>query len=156
MADKLLDQFIATANTFAQTIETLAEDSFLKLIDEWTPRDVVAHLAWWNRNMIIASESLRAGNAPAYYVDAPNDYRNINAQAIAAFSSQDRRTLLNDLQATLSEFTQYLNTLEPNAFDAEHGVQHYRGGAATIRRLVQSLSGDYEHHTRQVKDWSAR
>lgn len=155
MLDPSLDGLTASANEFVQVIETLPENLFLARIDEWTPRDVTVHLAWWNRNMIAASESLRAGLTPAHYADAP-EYRNINARAIAEFPSQDRRALLAQLHGTFDEFTRYLNALDAKDWDADFGVQHHRGGAATIRRVVEALRGDYEHHTNQVKEWSVR
>lgn len=138
---------------FQTLIEDLPEELFLKLIDDWTPRDVVAHLAWWNRHMIAASQSLQAGNVPSYYADAANDYRTINAQAIAEFPSRDRRALLKQMQTTLKEFKDYLRALKPGDWDADHGVTHYRGGAATIRRIVESLAGDYASHTQQIEKW---
>jgi hypothetical protein len=156
VSDPSFDRLTRSANVFIDAIESLADDLFLRSIDEWTPRDVAAHLTWWNRNMIAASQDLEAGTPPSYYADAMNDYRNINARAIAAFPSRDRRVLLNELRATLGELARYLQTLDSHVWDADHGVQHHRGGPATIRRIVDSLAGDYEHHTRQVEEWRAR
>jgi len=147
------DNLVASARAFIHAINSLPESLFLAQIDEWTPRDVTAHLVWWNRNMMIASENLRAHQTPAYHTDAANDYRNLNTHAIAEFPSTDRRELLAQLDATLDELTCYLAALAPAEWDAEHGIQHYRGGAATIRRIVQSLTGDYEHHTHQILNW---
>ncbi len=148
-----IDALTRAADDFMRVIELLRAEWFLTFIDDWTPRDIAAHLAWWNRNMIAASQSVRAGKTPAYYVDAANDYRNINAQAIAEFPATDRRILLAQLRATLDEFRQYLQTLAPNDWDSGVDVQHYRGGAATTQRIVQSLTGDYECHTQQIAQW---
>ena len=156
MSDPSLDRLSHSATGFIQAIESLPDGLFLRSIDEWTPRDVAAHLTWWNRNMIAASHSLLTGTPPSYYADTANDYRNINARAIAEFPSKERQVLLNELRATLDELARYLHSLDPQAWDADHGVQHPRGGAATIRRIVESLAGDYEHHARQVEEWSAR
>src|SRR5262245_49482019 len=156
MSDPSFDRLIHSANVFIQAIELLSDELFLTSIDDWTPRDVAAHLTWWNRNMIAASQSLQAGIPPSYYSDAINDYRYINAQAIVEFPSQDRRVLLNELRATLDALARYLQALCSQAWDADHGVRHHRGGAATIRRIVESLAGDYEHHTRQVEEWRTR
>lgn len=156
MSEPSFDRLSRSASVFIRAIESLPDDLFLRSIDEWTPRDVAAHLTWWNRNMVAASRSLQAGTPPSYYADAMNDYRNINARAIAEFPSRDRRVLLNELRATLDELARYLLALGSQAWDADHGVQHHRGGAATIRRIVESLAGDYQHHARQVEEWRAR
>ena len=156
MPDPSLDRLRRSASVFTRVIESLSDDLFLGAIDDWTPRDVAAHLAWWNRHMVVAGRSLQAGTAPTYYADAVNDYRNVNARAIAEFASRDRRVLLSELRATLDELTRYLQALDAGAWDADHGMPHHRGGVATIRRIVESLAGDYEHHARQVEEWRAR
>lgn len=148
-----IDALTRAADDFIRVIELLPAEWFLTFIDDWTPRDIAAHLAWWNRNMIAASQTVSAGKTPGYYVDAANDYRKINAQAIAEFPATDRRILLAQLRTTLDEFRQYLETLAQNEWDADFGVHHYRGGATTPRRIVQSLTGDYEWHTQQIAQW---
>jgi hypothetical protein len=155
VSDPSLQRLGQAANAFILAIESLRDELFLRAIDEWTPRDVAAHLAWWNRHMIAASQSLRTGTPPSYYADAANDYRHVNARAIAEFAARDRRVLLDELRATLDELVGYLRALDAEAWDADHGVVHHRGGAATVRRIVASLAGDYEHHTRQVNEWRA-
>ena len=147
------NQLESAVEKFSEVIRNRPESLFLTPIDDWTPRDVTAHLVWWNRNIFAACKSLQEGKAPAYYADASNDYRNINARAIAEFPSKDRRVLLEQMNDTLQEFKSYLLALDPKEWDADRGVTHYRGGAATIRRVVQSLTGDYENHTRQIQNW---
>ncbi len=150
------NELTTSAITFIAAIESLAAEQFLTQIDaDWTPRDVVAHLVWWNENMLDVCKGLQRGVTPAYYADAP-DYRNINAQAIAAFPSRDRGVLLQQLRATLDAFTHYLRALDAAEWDVERGVTHYRGGAATIRRVAESLAGDYAQHTRQIERMSLR
>ncbi len=149
-----LSHLTSAVQAFTNIIESLSTDLFLRKIDaEWTPRDVVAHLAWWNRNMIAACKNLQAGVPPAYYADTANDYRNINTQAIAEFSSRDQRKLLEQLQSTHQEFEDYLRALDESEWNAARNIMHYRGGAATINRIVESLISDYASHTRQVKEW---
>jgi hypothetical protein len=143
----------SAADAFVASIQALPEHLFLTLIDDWTPRDIAAHLAWWNNNMLVACKDLQKGRAPSYWADALNDYRTINAQAIAQFSAQEQRVLLAQLKSTLFEFKEYLASLDAKDWDAECGIQHPRGGAATISRIVESLISDYEAHTKQIEDW---
>ncbi len=150
------NQLESAVGKFSEVIWNLPEDLFLTRIDEWTPRDVTAHLVWWNRNMLAACKRLQAGKAPEYYADASNDYRNINARAITEFPSNDRRALLEQMNATLQEFKSYLLALEPKEWDAERGVTHYRGGVATIHRVVESLTGDYINHIQQIERWNSQ
>jgi hypothetical protein len=146
----------ATAAQFVAAIESLNAELFLAPIDDWTPRDVTALLAWWNNHMLVACRDLERGTAPSYYADTLNDYRNLNARAIAQFQSQEQRMLLAQLKATLFEFKQYLLALDASDWDAERGVTHPRGGTATITCIVESLASDYETHTREIREWQAK
>ena len=149
------DRLARAADAFVASVQALPEHLFLARIDDWTPRDVIAHLAWWNNNMLVACKDLQRGKTPSYYADTLNDYRNINARAIAQFRAQEKRALLNQLQATLFEFAEYLAALDAKEWDAERGITHPRGGAATISRIVESFIGDYETHTKQIEEWHA-
>src|SRR5512137_3224851 len=75
-------------------VRSLSEKQYLEPMGGWTPRDVVAHLTGWNRSMIQACRSILAGEPPEYYLDAPNDYANINAALVAHYSSRSREELL--------------------------------------------------------------
>jgi hypothetical protein len=142
---------------FCDAIRALPEDLFLAKIDEWTPRDVVAHLVGWNRRMVHACQDILAGTTPDYYADAPNDYRTINAGYVARHASTSREALLRDLAAGLEELTAYARALNPAEWEASHGVKHYRGAPATVAGTLASLAGDYAQHARQIRQWhSAR
>lgn len=122
-------------------------------MDGWAPRDVVAHLIGWNGLMIEASLSVMAGSPPAYYEDAPNDYRNINAGFTTKYSSQSKPELLAELRSTMEKLEQFIRSLPAGELTAEHGVTHHSGGPATVARIIDSLAGDYQYHTNQIEEW---
>ena len=138
---------------FVLCIRSLSETQFLTAMNDWSPRDVVAHLIGWNRLMIEASLSILAGQPPAYYADAPNDYSNINAAFVAKHSSYLREDLLHELESSMVEFKAYIAGLSPADLSSDHGVIHYSGRPATISAIITSLAGDYQHHARQISDW---
>lgn len=138
---------------FRDCILSIPEDLYLSLIDRWSPRDVVAHLVGWNRNMIEACKAIVRGEAPSYYMDAPNDYKHINAAFVAKYSSQNQTELLNDLASSIEELQQYVGRLDRTELDADHGVVHHRGGPATVTRTIESLTGDYRHHRQKIVEW---
>ncbi len=140
---------------FVVCVLSIPEAGFLAPMNGWTPRDVVAHLIGWNRFMIQACESILSGESPAYYADAPNDYRNINAALVSHYTSRSRLQLLAELAASMTEFEAYLAGLPASERSADHGVTHYSGEPATVSKILRSLAGDYEHHTRQISTWLA-
>ena len=144
-----------TYDEFVLCVLSLTEAQFLSPMNGWSPRDVVAHLIGWNRLMIEASLSILAGEPPAYYADAPNDYSNINAAFVAKHSSRSRANLLRELESSMVEFKTYIASLPPTELSADHSVTHYSGRSATISAIINSLTSDYQHHTRQISDWFA-
>jgi hypothetical protein len=119
----------------------------------WAPRDVVAHLIGWNRLMIDASSSILAGQAPAYYADTANDYSTINAGFTTKYSSHSKQELLSELNSSLENFEAFILALPDDEMLANHGVRHYSGSLATVGKIIASLAGDYQSHTRQIMEW---
>lgn len=144
---------MAAYQAFRQCIQSVPDDLYLTPINGWSPRDIVAHLVGWNRNMVKSGKELLRGEMPAYYPDAPNDYKNINAAFVSKHSSRDKVTLLDELAASMLEFETYVRGLDPSEWDADHGITHYRGGPATVSRLMDSLAGDYHSHTHEIQQW---
>ena len=140
---------------FVACVLSIPEAHFLSPLDGWAPRDVVAHLIGWNRFMIQACTSIRSGEPPAYYADAPNDYRNINAALVEHYASRSRLQLIAELAASMAEFETYIGGLPASELAANRGITHYSGEPATVGKVVRSLAGDYEHHTLQINAWLA-
>src|SRR5215217_3042068 len=104
-------QLIEAYQHFSKLIDSLSNEQFLSPMNGWAPRDVVAHLIGWNSLMIEASSSIRAGNPPSYYDDAPNDYSNINASFTAKHSSQSKQELLAELRSSLESLMKFIDGL---------------------------------------------
>jgi len=140
----------------AKLILSLPDEQFLSPMNGWSPRDVVAHLIGWNSLMIESSLSILAGKPPFYYDDAPNDYSHINAIFTAKHSSRSKQELLADLKSSMEKFEAFISTLPAEELTADHGVIHYSGTPATVTRIIHSLAGDYQYHTRQIMEWFNR
>lgn len=138
---------------FSILIASLSDEQFLCLMDDWSPRDVVAHLVGWNSLMIESSLSILAGKAPSYYDDAPNDYSNINSDFVQKHSSRSKSDLLAELESSMVKFEAFIFSLPAEELVADHGVLHYSGSPASVARIVNSLAGDYQHHVRQITKW---
>jgi hypothetical protein len=147
------DTLTKAYQAFRQCIQSVPDNLFLSPINGWSARDVVAHLVGWNRNMIKAGREILRGAAPSYYPDAANDYKNINAAFVSQYSSRDKQAMLAELAASLTEFETFVHGLVPSEWTADHGVVHYSGGPATVARLIDSLAGDYQDHSREIQAW---
>ena len=63
--------------------------------------------------------------------------------------------MLAELSTSKEELIQYLVSLDASIWDADYGVQHHRGGAATVARTVKSLGDDYQDHRQEIEAWAA-
>jgi hypothetical protein len=138
---------------FAELISSLPEEKFLSPMNGWSPRDVIAHLIGWNSLMIESSLSILAGEPPSYYDDARNDYSNINSGFITKHSSRSKQALLAELRSSMDNFEAFIHSLPAEELTADHGVFHYKGNPATVNKIINSLAGDYQHHTNEITQW---
>ena len=138
---------------FASCVDSLPSESFLKPIDAWAPRDIVAHLIGWNRYTITGCEQIRKGETPFYFFDPGEDFSKINATLVQEYASRDKQEILDELTASLQELTQYLHSLDPADWERDYGVT-YQGAPITIRSTIDALMGDFVHHQRQIEAWA--
>ena len=135
---------------FVEAVQGLTPEQFRSRLGDWTRRDIVAHLIGWNVNILEGCRAILVGKSPFYHYDGPNDYRIENARSIAQYSSTDREALLSQLAATLDTLVAYLEQVDPEDWERDTGVRHYRSGPATVSRCVDSLLRDYRNHSKEI------
>jgi hypothetical protein len=137
-------------SAFIDTVRSLSPQAFLATIGDWTPRDIVAHIIGWNRNILIGCREVQQGKEPFYFYDGMNDYRIVNAGFFAQYASTDREGLLQEMTETKETLVTYLKGVAEGAWGRDYGVVHYRGGPATVTRCVGSLIRDYRNHRQEI------
>jgi hypothetical protein len=135
---------------FFQIARALSPQAFLASLGDWTPRDILAHFIGWNRITLVGCSELQEGVQPFYFYDGTNDYRRVNAKFIARFASTDREELLREMATTKDVLRSYLKSVDEKEWDHDTGVEHYRGGPATVSRCVDSLIRDYRKHREEI------
>jgi hypothetical protein len=154
-AEELVRRLERRAEEFAACIRALAGDAFLKKMNGWSPRDVLAHLIGWSRYTIEGCEQLRGGVPPSYLSDWRVDFRTINAASVRRFSSEHREELLDELAASLEQLKKYVFSIPSEEWARDPGVA-YRGHRITVQNGIEGLIGDYVHHTRQIEEWRTK
>ena len=95
----------------AGAIEHLPDQRLLEpAMDNWTGKDLLAHMAWWHDHTVLVIEGLRAGRQPYDGTDPANTTDAINERT--------RREHLDDppeltRRAFNESFTRLLAALEP-------------------------------------------
>ena len=137
---------------FAGYINSLPEGLFLKKLDDWAPRDILAHLIGWNRYTIEGSRQIMRGETPFFFIDPGHDFSKVNAVSVQKYDSKDRQTLINELKASARELEQFLRSVDPARWDTDYGVT-YHGGTVTVMNMADALARDFIHHRLQIKTW---
>jgi hypothetical protein len=140
-------------NEFTEIIELLSDEQFVSPMHGWSPKGVASHLAGWNNFMIEAALSILAGKTPVYYDDAPNNYSSINAGFMAKYSSYSKGELLAELKSSMERLETFVLGLPREELTASHSVRHYNGSPATVNKIIESLTSDYQDHTHEIKEW---
>ncbi|MCK5059475.1 MAG: ClbS/DfsB family four-helix bundle protein [Candidatus Aminicenantes bacterium] len=138
---------------FARCVASLDEELFLKKINYWSPRDMVAHLIGWNRSIIEGSKQIKRRELPFYDIDPGENYSKVNAALVRQYSSTDKQELLDELKASTQELIQFLQLLDSSEWDRDYGVRH-QGAIITIRDTIDELIEDYDIHREQIKEWA--
>ena len=133
-----------------QMVALLGKKLFLKKINGWTPRDILAHLIGWNRYMIEGGRQIQKGVLPFYDVDPGIDFNKVNARLVKEYSSTNKSDLTGELLLSAKELTQYLHSLDPADWSRDSGVKR-DGFSITIKESVDELIADYAHHTAQIE-----
>ena len=135
---------------FVGVVNDLSPQAFLRSLGDWTPRDILAHLIGWNRNILVGCQQIQLAQSPFYHTDGPNDYRTVNAELIARYSSSQREPLLRELSKGMDLLTSYLEGIDEDDWHRDFGARHYRGGPATISKSIDSLTSDYLDHAAEI------
>ena len=153
--EEQVNRLIAAIEAFVRCLSSLPAELFLAEIDEWAPRDVLAHLIGWNRYTISGCEQVRNGEIPFYLTDPGEDFGKVNAVLVREISSRDRGELLEELAASCQELGQYLRSPDPAEWERDYGVKD-QGYVITVQNSVDGLIEDYLHHRQQIEEWAER
>ena len=147
-----VENLCRSVKDFAECVDSLHGEMFLKKYNDWSPRDVLAHLIGWNRYIVKGCEQIRRGDLPFYFVDPGKDYCKINAKLVREYSSKDKRDLLDELEVSTNELKAFLGMVDPLDWDRDYVVR-YQGFNITIRNTVDALIEDYINHRQQLEEW---
>jgi hypothetical protein len=123
------------------TIDALSDDELAGPAQgDWTRRDVVAHIEWWERNSAHVVGSLRAGRDP-YPTDEPFDLDARNARTL----EESRGRTADDVRSgEAAAWADLVATIEAagEADLFEPGRFAWTGGEP----LVETIHGDTDRH----------
>ena len=135
----------------AAAIEHIADERLLEAVMEgWTGKDLLAHMAWWHDHSVLVIEGLRAGRRPYDLADPENTTDAINERA--------RREHLDDppeltRRAFNESFGRLLAALEPVTDDELFAADRWSwlGGEALVEMILWDSSRHYDAHREHLE-----
>lgn len=124
----------------------LTDDQMLRhsLDNQWSPKDLLAHLGFWERRITEIFETLRRDDVP----DSVEDQMSVDALNARAYE-QNRPVPLGDLRR--SEHTAYENLLalvqamsDAELFDPQHFA--WTRGEPAYHWVIGNTCGHYDEH----------
>ena len=139
---RLLDE---EYRNFRQAIDGLEGDALTRVwFGAWSVKDIVAHVAGWEREMTEALRRMARGEKPT---PEGVDYSNTdgwNAKFAAAMQGIDARTVIAAWQQTHMTFARAAQAVPDDRY----------GEGKTVNRLIEASGwGHYREHAPAIRDW---
>ncbi len=133
-------------------IDDLTPDQLARVwFGTWSAKDIVAHVAGWEREMTGALERMARGERPAPEGVDYSDSDAWNAKFAGAARAIDARTVLASWQQTHMNYVKAAQALPDDRFGESDGKPK------TASRLIETSGfGHYREHAAQVRDWRRR
>ena len=132
---------------YTELLEAVAGLSDLELsrvwLGTWGAREILIHIAGWDREMLPALQRLGRGEPP-YAPGTYDDADAWNARFVEARLGANASGILAELAANHSAFVAAAATLPEEAFTAD-------GGAADL--VTGTTTGHYREHAEQIRGW---
>lgn len=121
----------------------------------WSIKDLLAHLIGWDHTNLEASQSILAGELPAFYSSHDRDWASYNAQLVAKYKKDDLEQLIASTKDSHRQLIALLEGMPAVDFFEDKGVRIGRY-KVTIDRLMQVEGQDEEKHLAQVNAFISR
>jgi hypothetical protein len=151
---ELLRTITTAHDELAELVERISNDRLLDpAMDDWTGKDVLAHLAWWQEHSARLTEGLHTGREPddethpATTTDEINEY---------VFREHVNDTPEMTRAAFRQSFQRLVAAIEPLADDDLFGLGRcpWLEGGALSEMILWDTSRHYEQHFANLKPLS--
>ena len=122
---------------------------------EWTVRELLQHIAAWDRELVRGFRQLRAGRRPSL---ADYDEAEFNARAARVRGDVSLPHLLDDAHEAHEELVALMETLSEAEWRRPTAHRWSNGAPMTVGSLFSyQYHGEshYAGHAREIEDWAA-
>jgi hypothetical protein len=143
---QLLQKLDAAWLAFKQSYAGLSDAQLMQpgVTDDWSVRDIIAHVAWWEAEALKHLPLIRAGGRPARYSTTYGGIDAFNAQMTERKGGLSLADVLAYQEDTHRQLIDYLQRVSEEEFARETRFR---------RRLKLDTYGHYPLHTVAIRKW---
>jgi methylphosphotriester-DNA--protein-cysteine methyltransferase len=146
---KLIDRLNKARNEFVASYEGLTESQMLEpgVTGEWSVRDVIAHVTWWDEESIKHLPDVLEGRRIPKYSDLYGGIDAFNAKSTEARRELSLADVLRQFDERHKLLVDYVRSVPAEELSSESRFR---------RRLRLDTYGHYPEHTAQIRSWRER
>ncbi|MBU6424442.1 MAG: ClbS/DfsB family four-helix bundle protein [Chloroflexota bacterium] len=149
--DELVRTITSGHRDLAELVDRISDDALRgRVTDDWTGKDVLAHIAWWHGHSVLVVEGLRAGQRPYDATDPANITDAVNERVL-------REHVDDAPQATRAaverSFERLVESVAPLTDDDLFRTDRWPwlNGEALVETLLWDTSRHYTAHLDQLR-----
>jgi hypothetical protein len=146
---QLLGRLDSAWNDFEESYAGLSEAQLMipRVTGEWSVRDIIAHVTWWEEEALKYLPVIRAGGASPRYSVTYGGIDAFNAMMTEQRSGLSLAEVLRQHDAVHARLIDYVTAAPKELFTRETRFR---------RRLRFDTYGHYPVHARAIRAWRAR
>ncbi len=137
MKSKLIKRLKDSRQELVNALETISPDT--GITEEWTTKEVLAHIAGWDEVSAEAIQKLAAGKEPQ--VTVPQGIKAFNSEMAKTWAEKDYQQALFDFTNSREQFVAAIEALPDNLVNSKFTLPW--GGKGSIAQIVEILA-DHE------------
>ena len=149
--DELLDTITTAQRQMADLARQISDDRLMETaMDDWTGKDLLAHLACWHDHSVLVIEGLRAGRHPYDGTDPANSTDAFNERFHQQHLEDPPDVTRDEFQRSFDRLLVSLTTLTETDLFATNRWP-WLDGEALVEMVLWDTSRHYEAHLQHLR-----
>lgn len=129
-----------------------AEQQIQPFVGVWTIKELLAHLAGWDRTNEEAALQIASGGPPGFFAAYDKNWQTYNAQLVAKYGQGTFDEILTRVLETHESLIATLESISEKAFSQTVRLPN-RKTTASIARLIKAETRDETEHLEQIRSF---
>jgi len=161
--DEAIHQLRAGRKELQDTLVGLSEEDFLraKAIDKWTLKDLIAHIASWDEEMVRILQAFSLPGEPVYTytISDRNGFAAWNEEQVNARRERSVNEILSELETARRDLIQVIEGLTDPVLNRSH-ITTWGKPATGFELIMTQVEHDREHaaqirsYRKKIERWA--